>query len=291
MAKEKKVTIQSGRSTGRIIHTAATTDSAADQRALWSGTSHNITPSSGATLETRFTVSSGKTGGSTVANIRTAFLVYDFTKRKLKDDKFGARYGDHAKSDNFFSDIKKIGSATITLSHRTTTTDAGDITIRLGIIPKLDTQTHPTKGIGYLPDDNWRISKIFGHNADGDDTIPTRFLSSPVTLSNGVTGRKDYELSKAQILELDRAIKNGNNFGIVILIDKMFNLSDMGDTTVETQVIQMQCDALAIPNNPILTINYASNARKIIGKGGGARASKSGFQSSDISAGTSSGFS
>jgi len=290
MAKEKKVTIQSGRSTGTILHTAAGTDGAAAQRALWSGTSHNITPGPGAALQTRFTVSSGRRG-ATDANIQTAFLVYDFTKRKLKEDKFGARYGDHAKSDNFFSDIKKIGSATITLGHRGTTTNAGDITIRLGIIPKLDTQTHPSKGIGYTSDDNWRISKIFGHNADGDDTIPTRFLSSPVTLSNGVTGPKDYKLSKAQILELDRAIKNGTSFGIVVLIDKMFNLSDMGDTTVETQVIEIQTETAAHSNNPILTINYASNARKIIGKGGGARASKSGFQSSDISAGTSSGFS
>ena len=291
MAREKKVTIQGGRSTGRIVHTIVTTDGAAAQRALWSGTSHDISPSSGATFETRFTVSSGKTAGTTLANIRTAFLVYDFTKRKLKDDKFGARYGDHAKSDNFFSDIKKIGSATITLGHRVTTTNAGDITIRLGIVPKLDTSIHPLKGVGYTSDDNWRISKIFGHNADGDDTIPTRFLSSPVTLSNGVTGRKDYELSKAQILELDKAIKKGNNFGIVILIDKMFNLSDMGDTTIEAQAIQMQMDTEAHPSNPTLTIRYASNARKIIGKGGGARASKSGFQSSDISAGTSSGFS
>ena len=290
MAKEKKVTIQSGRSAGFILHSNPDTNGAAAQRGLWSGTDNSVIANPAGTMDTRFSVVSGKTSG-TLATIRTAFLVYDFTKRRLKEDKFGARYGDHAKNDNFFSDIKKVGSATITLKHRNTSTDAGDITVRLGIVPKLGSATHPTKGINYTSQDNWRLSKIFGHNADGDDTIPTRFLSSPVTISHGFTGRKDYELSKAQILELDRAIKNGNNFGIVVLIDKMFNLSDMGDTTIEAQQIDIDIRADAADANPILTIRYASNTRKIIGKGGGARASKSGFQSSDISAGTSSGFS
>mgnify|MGYP001332025913 FL=1 len=290
MAKEKKVTIQSGRSAGFILHSNPDTNGAAAQRGLWSGTDNSVIANPAGTMDTRFSVVSGKTSG-TLATIRTAFLVYDFTKRRLKEDKFGARYGDHAKNDNFFSDIKKVGSATITLKHRNTSTDAGDITVRLGIVPKLDSATHPTKGINYTSQDNWRLSKIFGHNADGDDTIPTRFLSSPVTISHGFIGRKDYELSKAQILELDRAIKNGNNFGIVVLIDKMFNLSDMGDTTIEAQQIDIDIRADAADANPILTIRYASNTRKIIGKGGGARASKSGFQSSDISAGTSSGFS